>query len=277
MPFSKIVDFVESKLGCGYVYGATGWVCSEARRKQQADQYPEYATTIMTTCAKWDGKQCYDCAQLTKAAAKAAGASLPSGATSQWKSTAWAQKGEIATIPDKAGIFLYRQKGSVMQHTGVYIGNGRVVDSRGSSQGTIESDLGSYPWTHWAELKLPESPETTDDGSEEKVIRDAVVTKISGATGNTVNLRKNPDSSAVVLKTVPFGTVAQIVEEANDWSRFTYDGAEGWMMSKYLIGADGEDDEGESYTEEKVVTVDRAKLLAVYDALGEMLGDISRG
>lgn len=271
MPLSQISDFAKSKLGCGYVYGATGWICTEARRKQQAAQYPEYAPTILTTCARWDGKQCYDCAQLTRAAAKAAGVSIPSGATSQWKSAAiWERKGEIAAMPDKAGIILYRQSGSIMQHTGVYIGDGRVVDSRGSSQGVIESALSSYPWTHWGEVKLPNK---IDNGSEKKMIRKAVVTKIPGATGSTVNLRKTPDSSGSVVKTVPFGTVVDITEEANGWSRFTYSGTEGWMMTKYLpdtatAGAGG----GESYTPGDVVQVDRAKLKAVYDSLGEMLG-----
>ena len=269
MPLSQISDFAKSKLGCGYVYGATGWICTEARRKQQAQQYPEHATTILTTCAKWDGKQCYDCAQLTRAAAKAAGVSIPSGATSQWRdATTWDNKGEIVTKPDMAGIILYRQSGSVMQHTGVYVGNGRVVDSRGSSQGTIESALSSYPWTHWGEVKLSQS---TDDGSDRKMIRNAVVTKISGATGSTVNLRKTPDSSGSVVKTVPFGTIVKITEEANGWSRLTYGGTEGWMMTKFLVDSDDRDGEGGSYTEGEV-RVDLAKLRAVYESIGEMLG-----
>ncbi len=64
----RIAEFAASKLGCGYVYGATGWICSKARREQQAQQYPDQAGNILGVCAKWDGVQCYDCAQLTRRA-----------------------------------------------------------------------------------------------------------------------------------------------------------------------------------------------------------------
>ena len=30
-------------VGCGYIYGATGWICTRARMEQQMRQYPTYA------------------------------------------------------------------------------------------------------------------------------------------------------------------------------------------------------------------------------------------
>ena len=69
--------------GCGYIYGATGWVCTEAHLQAQARQYPEYADKIINYGRKyWMGKVCYDCAQLTRRAAREAGYELVSGATS---------------------------------------------------------------------------------------------------------------------------------------------------------------------------------------------------
>ena len=29
-----------SLVGCGYIYGATGWICTRTRLDQQARQYP---------------------------------------------------------------------------------------------------------------------------------------------------------------------------------------------------------------------------------------------
>ena len=62
-----------SLVGQGYLYGAKGQICSEAFRAQQARQYPEQAKNILETGAKWDGQPVWDCAQLTRAVAAAAG------------------------------------------------------------------------------------------------------------------------------------------------------------------------------------------------------------
>lgn len=72
-------------VGCGYIYGATGWICTRARMEQQMRQYPTYAGQIERYGKKWLGKPCYDCAQLTRDVARRAGVRLPSGATSQWQ------------------------------------------------------------------------------------------------------------------------------------------------------------------------------------------------
>lgn len=69
-------------VGCGYIYGATGWICTRARMEQQMRQYPTYAGQIERYGKKWLGKPCYDCAQLTRDVARRAGVRLPSGATS---------------------------------------------------------------------------------------------------------------------------------------------------------------------------------------------------
>ena len=85
--------WAKERIGCGYIYGATGWVCSKARREQQAKQYPDQAEMILGVGAKWDGKICWDCATFVRGAAKAGGVTLCSGATSQWAKTAWAALG----------------------------------------------------------------------------------------------------------------------------------------------------------------------------------------
>lgn len=58
-------------VGCGYIYGATGWICTRARMEQQMRQYPTYAGQIERYGKKWLGKPCYDCAQLTRARCQA--------------------------------------------------------------------------------------------------------------------------------------------------------------------------------------------------------------
>lgn len=161
-----IADYAISKIGCAYIYGGYGEkLCSPSFRKERASAYPEQKNNIykncpvlsgkQSTCAgcKWDGKQAYDCAQLTRYACKAAGQALVSGANSQWNKTEWDQKGTIDTLPDVPGVILYHvnTKGR-MSHTGVYIGGGYAVEARAAKYGTVKTAVKDRTWTHWAAL-----------------------------------------------------------------------------------------------------------------------------
>lgn len=144
-------EFVLSLVGCGYIYGATGWVCSEKRRREQAAQYPDYADVIMSTGAKWDGRKCYDCAQLTRRAMELIGLKPPSGAGSQYKRTdLYSQAGPISELPAgrMAQLFRVKPDGSV-PHTGIALGDGTEVDARGHADGVVRMALNRYPWTHY--------------------------------------------------------------------------------------------------------------------------------
>lgn len=142
-------------VGCGYIYGATGWVCTRARMQQQMRQYPAYAAQIERYGPKWLGKTCYDCAQLTRDVARRAGVSLPSGATSQWRAAGvWKEKDVIDTLPNEAGIFLYTMRDGRMTHTGVSVGGGEEVDARGHAYGVVRRPIRSTTFTHWARLAV---------------------------------------------------------------------------------------------------------------------------
>lgn len=59
------------------------------------------------------------------------------------------KKGSIASIPEIPGICVWK-KG----HIGVYLGNGFVIEARGTKAGVIKSPLtgtGSAGWTNWLE------------------------------------------------------------------------------------------------------------------------------
>lgn len=144
-----------SLLGSGYIYGATGWVCTRARMEQQKRQYPEYARLIDRYGPQWLGKPCFDCAQLTRVVARAAGVALPSGSTSQWRAAkVWKEKGTIASMPDEAGLFLFTVSGSRASHTGVSIGGGEEIDARGHAYGVVKRRIDQTSFTHWARLDV---------------------------------------------------------------------------------------------------------------------------
>lgn len=260
-----------SLVGQGYIYGAKGQICSADFRQQQAQQYPEQADNILNTGAKWDGKPVWDCAQLTRAVAKAAGVTLASGATSQWEKTDWAERGEISTIPDGETVFVYRRSKTdprIMQHTGVALGDGTCVHARGTAYGVVHQKMEEHAWTHWA---LPRWGEPEKEGEP---MYQAYVT---ADTGSTVRMRSGPTRSASVVVEVRLETVVGVLAEQDGWCRIQEPGGEtGWMMAQYLRRKTDEDaeetddvsQEGGTETGDLIaITLPADAALALYKAL----------
>lgn len=149
---------------CGYIMGATGWVCTQDRLDAQAKAYPSYADKIRKYGPQWIGKKCYDCAQLSRTCAAAVGYKLVSGATSQWNQDIWEAKGTIDTLPaDSRGIMLFRQGANgKMEHVAVCLGDGTEAEALGHQYGVVRRSMAGRSFTHWARLRgLDDGNETT--------------------------------------------------------------------------------------------------------------------
>lgn len=158
------------RIGCPYVMGGTGKVCSPSYREARMSQYPAYASMIRNNCprlkgststcinCRWcdpetgKGKPCYDCAQLALACMKAVDIPLVSGANSQWLKTQFSEKGVIADLPrDKVCLVFRKDDDGKMHHVAVYMGDGTVVHARGHAYGVVQERLDeiSKPFTHY--------------------------------------------------------------------------------------------------------------------------------
>lgn len=155
------------RVGCPYVYGATGKPCTPSYRAARMSQYPAYAEKIKRNCprlsgkssscagCKWCdpetgvGKLAYDCAQLSRWAMDAVGISLVSGANSQWERTAWAEFGTIDTLPRERVCLVFRRDEDHMGHVGVYQGDGAVIHAKGHDYGVVRQKLEDAKFTHW--------------------------------------------------------------------------------------------------------------------------------
>lgn len=231
---SNIEDWIRSKVGCGYVYGATGWVCSPKRRQQQAEQYPKYEENIMGICAKWDGKECFDCAQFIRRALESVGVTgVPSGATSQWRKTSlWSEMGTIDTLPQDGLVALCREspKGSeTMQHIGWRMSDGNVIDARSSSRGVIVSRLESYNWTHWMRPIIGSS-DTEPERNDTEMLYKAVVTTESGS----LNVRQSPKTGHILGRVPRRATVEVLTEPKDGWCRIRYNDLLGYASTEFL-------------------------------------------
>lgn len=141
-------------LGWPYVFGAWGEECTpQARRRRARDDHPTIVSKCPAlsgrgTCAdcKWGiGVRMYDCRGLTDWLLRQVGLGLTGqGATSQYNTKAnWVRRGEINAMPDCV-CCVFRRKGSSMEHTGMHVGGGVVIDCS-----TGVSSVGMRGWTHF--------------------------------------------------------------------------------------------------------------------------------
>ena len=140
-----------------YVFGAWGEQCTPSGRKRRArSEHP----TIVSKCpalsrgaacneqnCKWGvGVRMYDCRGFTAWLLKQVGISISGeGATSQYNTAAnWMRRGSVNDMPDCV-CCLFRKKKNKMEHTGMHIGGGIVVDCSGNVR-----TGGMSGWTHYA-------------------------------------------------------------------------------------------------------------------------------
>ena len=139
---------------CGYIMGATGWVCTQAKLDAQAKQYPAYANKIKKYGPQWLGKKCYDCAQLVRVCAAAAGYKLVSGASKQRAQDIWEVTGTIDTLPaNSKAIILHRIVNGVTEHTAICLGDGTEAEALGHQNGVVRRSMIGRSFTHWSKLR----------------------------------------------------------------------------------------------------------------------------
>lgn len=137
----------------GYVYGTFGSVLTEQLLKDKLKQYPSNVVAYESFIrANWMGKMVTDCVGLIKSylwwnGVKAVYSSLYDVSANGMYERA-KEKGPISTMPEIPGLCVWRTG-----HIGVYIGNGEVIEARGTKYGVVKTKIKERTFTHW--LKCP--------------------------------------------------------------------------------------------------------------------------
>lgn len=87
---------------------------------------------------------------------------------------------------------------------------------------------------------------------------------VNTANGGTLNLRKSPTSSSMILTQIPNGTKLEVEKENNTWAKTTYNDKVGYVMTKYLSEVNS------------TSNLDKAALQAIYDSLKTTLSMIEK-
>lgn len=183
-----IVSIAEACMGWSYVWGGAGQYCTAENRRSYADRSTcpaGEAAQIRKLCqiiksgagscsgCKWypGGKtRFFDCRGFTRwVLQQTCDWTLQgAGCTSQWNNESnWKAKGTTDTIPD--GICLvFKANGKTMEHTGIYVGGGRIIHCSGTVKEGKITDRG---WTHWGipvclDGEIPDVKPTLKRGSK---------------------------------------------------------------------------------------------------------------
>jgi|GEM_PF-5906045 len=181
-----MVEFARKALNeeWGYFYGSFGQVATQNLLDSKAKQYPSVynsrlydGRTVYQHAQQWLGRRVVDCIGLMKGYlwwdsginGPKYDSKTDKGANSTYNEAT--KKGAIETIPETHGVLVWRDG-----HIGVYVGNGKVIEARGTAYGVVETNLFERSWTGWCYYKNM-SYKTDTDG----------LYKINGSTYQYVN------------------------------------------------------------------------------------------
>ena len=229
-----LIRYAKDAVGGGYVYGSSGQVSSLSFRQSCAAANPSQSANILGLAAKWDGKRVWDCSGIFRGAWEKLLKKKSGGATTIYK-TWCTETGPIGTMPDQPGIAVFKGTESPlnMAHIGLFVGDGNVIDARGTAQGVMYGPFSSVAWTHWGRL-ADVAYEGYFTPEREKPMYQAMQTNATKG----LNLRPSPSMNAATKLLVPLNAVLDIYQENQgadkSFAYVNYMGVFGYCTRHYL-------------------------------------------
>lgn len=159
------------KAGWGYVWGTYGRILTRTLFERKLEQYPEDVGKYEEfTRNNYIGKRTADCVGLIKGYSwydpqtesfGYAVNGMPDLDANQIYEVA-TEKGSIDTIPEIPGLLVWMDG-----HVGIYIGNGEVIEARGTYYGVVRTQLHRRGWQAWAKIPYITYIEAGEEPTEE--------------------------------------------------------------------------------------------------------------
>lgn len=208
----------------GYIINTAGILWTQAKQNAATDSYAKKYGQ------KWVGHYVADCSGLFTWAFNQLGGYMYHGSNTMWNKYCTAQ-GKLSggkrtdgkTLKPGTAVFVLKGT-SDRSHVGLYIGNGEVIEASSTESGVIKSKITNSKWAEWGELK----------GVDYSAAQEIPNSQISSAVVNAVRvaLRAGPSTSDAVLTRVDKGERVQVLGDS--WTKVTYQGKTGYMMTKFL-------------------------------------------
>ena len=140
----------------------------------------------------------------------------------------------------------------------------------------MDTKIGKWTYHGWLK-KITES----EGGQDEKIPETGggkvyILINIAGGNVNApINMRSGDSLNRKIIKQIPQGSEAELIEHGESWCKIRYKGAEGFVATQFVHvqesssgsgGTSSADDAGST------VAVDRKQLEALYDTIGDWLG-----
>lgn len=188
-------------------------------------------------------------------------------------------KQRFGSIPPGAFLFILEQDGKEPEkyrkdgignasHIGIYTGTGKGAIHSSASKGCVVESrfVGKTIRGGWNRVGLWDQvayniPINTQINKEEVEPMEEYQAVVIGE--GVLNLRVRPDKSSSRITQIPVGTEVTVIGESDGWCKINFGDRTGFVMAQYL---QRKTDAGE------MIQVDKARLMALYDELGDLLG-----
>lgn len=210
----------------GYIMNTAGILWTQAKQNATTNSYArQYGQ-------QWVGHYVADCSGLFSWAFSQLGGYMYHGSNTMWSSYC-TNKGKLSNGKRKdgqelkPGTAVFVLKGtSDRSHVGLYIGNGEVIEASSTQTGVVKSKITNSKWKEWGELKGIDYEASISVNTSTSNVGSAVVNAVK------VALRSGPSTNDTVLVRVDKGERVQVLGES--WTKVTYQGKTGYMMTKFL-------------------------------------------
>ena len=154
-------------------------------------------------------------------------------------------------------------------HVGVVTATSPLEITHCTSPGIVrDTKLGK--WTYRGRLEKVDY-----DGTSQEVGTMVQAATVVADSGDDVKMRSTPSKTDGLYYKVPVGATVQVASVDGEWAKVRYQDRTGYMMVEYLEIDEQEapemDGTAETMTGGELITIQRAALQAVYDALGNLL------
>ena len=174
---SDFIDFLKSRVGCGYVLGTYGQICTQQLLEDRAVADPENGSSYyLGDCARWMGKLVTDCSGLIEWFLLKRGVSncdsYSGGMYKQWCSE---RSTNISIMPRIPGIAVFKRNDKGVYHVGIYVGKDRVIEAKGAMYGVVVSQFSADDeWNAWGYLDWLNYDLEESDVTQLPIVADAL-------------------------------------------------------------------------------------------------------